>query len=91
MKSQALSRSELTQNLEAPEISALEVFQVESTGASISTNCSVSLLHRYCARLAHDRFPSYSPIRRGFGQLIQPESIVVQYFEGNVSANDLQV
>ncbi|KAL4181409.1 hypothetical protein AMTRI_Chr12g271070 [Amborella trichopoda] len=31
-------------------------FKVESTGASISTACSVSLIYHYCSRLLHDEY-----------------------------------
>ncbi len=55
MKEQVLSRIESIEDVRAPDITTIETFQVESTGASISTLCSVSLLHHYCARLAHDR------------------------------------
>uniref|UniRef100_A0A453CF00 Dicer dsRNA-binding fold domain-containing protein n=1 Tax=Aegilops tauschii subsp. strangulata TaxID=200361 RepID=A0A453CF00_AEGTS len=36
-------------------------YQVEKTGASISTACSVSLLHRYCYNLPKDMFFNPSP------------------------------
>ena len=31
-----------------------KVYKVYSTGASVSTGCSISLLHRYCAKLPRD-------------------------------------
>lgn len=31
-----------------------KIYKVDSTGASISTGCSISLLHRYCAKLPRD-------------------------------------
>jgi hypothetical protein len=60
MKEQVLSRIENVEDVRAPDITNIESFQVESTGASISTLCSVSLLHHYCARLAHDRYSNKS-------------------------------
>ena len=60
MKEQVLSRIESVEDVRAPDITTIETFQVESTGASISTLCSVSLLHHYCARLAHDRYSNGS-------------------------------
>lgn len=32
------------------------IYQVDNTGASISTACSVSLLHRYCDNLPRDMY-----------------------------------
>lgn len=32
------------------------IYKVDSTGASISTGCSVSLLHRYCDKLPRDMY-----------------------------------
>lgn len=32
------------------------IYKVDCTGASISTACSVSLLHRYCAKLPQDKY-----------------------------------
>ncbi|XP_031480421.1 endoribonuclease Dicer homolog 4 isoform X3 [Nymphaea colorata] len=32
------------------------IYKVEKTGASISSACSVSLLHHYCSRLPHDEY-----------------------------------
>lgn len=58
MKDQVLSRIENFDDVSAPETTSIETFEVESTGARISTLCSVSLLHQYCARLAHDRYSS---------------------------------
>lgn len=31
-------------------------YKVSSTGASINTGCSVSLLHRYCDKLSRDKY-----------------------------------
>lgn len=33
-----------------------KIYQVNKTGASISTACSVSLLHRYCDNLPRDMY-----------------------------------
>jgi len=33
-----------------------KIYKVDSTGASISTGCSISLLHRYCAKLPRDMY-----------------------------------
>lgn len=55
MKGKASSRIAPVEDLEALEPTLLETFQVESTGASISTDCSISLLYRYCEVLAYDR------------------------------------
>lgn len=55
MKEEVLSRIKNAEDVGAPETSTIETFRVESTGATMSTLCSVSLLHQYCARLAHDR------------------------------------
>jgi len=68
MKEQVLNRVENFGDVRGPEITTIETFEVESTGARISTLCSVSLLHQYCARLAHDRYSSQSlPKCRKFG------------------------
>ncbi|XP_006653591.1 endoribonuclease Dicer homolog 4 [Oryza brachyantha] len=40
---------------------AENIYRVDSTGASISTACSVSLLHRYCDNLPRDMFFTPSP------------------------------
>uniref|UniRef100_A0A0E0KSN5 Dicer-like protein 4 n=1 Tax=Oryza punctata TaxID=4537 RepID=A0A0E0KSN5_ORYPU len=37
------------------------IYRVDNTGASISTACSVSLLHRYCDNLPRDMFFTPSP------------------------------
>lgn len=55
MKGKASSRIAPVEDLEALEPTLLETFRVESTGASISTDCSIPLLHRYCEVLARDR------------------------------------
>jgi len=60
MKEQVLGRFENFDDVRAPETTTIETFEVERTGARISTLCSVSLLHQYCARLAHDRCSSPS-------------------------------
>uniref|UniRef100_A0A0D3FXT9 Dicer-like protein 4 n=1 Tax=Oryza barthii TaxID=65489 RepID=A0A0D3FXT9_9ORYZ len=38
------------------------IYRVDNTGASISTACSVSLLHRYCDNLPRDMFFTPSPV-----------------------------
>ncbi|KAG8082637.1 hypothetical protein GUJ93_ZPchr0014g47162 [Zizania palustris] len=38
------------------------IYRVNNTGASISTACSVSLLHRYCDNLPRDMFFTPSPV-----------------------------
>ncbi|CAJ1944756.1 unnamed protein product [Sphenostylis stenocarpa] len=36
------------------------IFRVDSSGASVSSGCSVSLLHQYCSKLPHDEYePNY--------------------------------
>uniref|UniRef100_A0A1D1YWK0 Endoribonuclease Dicer 4 n=4 Tax=Anthurium amnicola TaxID=1678845 RepID=A0A1D1YWK0_9ARAE len=35
-------------------------YRVDATGASISTGCSVSLLHHYCSKLPHDQY--FTPV-----------------------------
>lgn len=55
MKGKASSRTAPVEELEALEPTLLETFQVKSTGASISTDCSIPLLYRYCEVLAYDR------------------------------------
>lgn len=39
-------------------------YKVDSTGASISTGCSISLLYRYCAKLPRDAY--FDPLPRFF-------------------------
>ncbi|KAM0933868.1 hypothetical protein DsansV1_C34g0226131 [Dioscorea sansibarensis] len=38
-----------------------KVYKVYSTGASVSTGCSISLLHRYCAKLPRDMYFTPQP------------------------------
>ncbi|KAK9060685.1 hypothetical protein SSX86_021391 [Deinandra increscens subsp. villosa] len=38
-----------------------KTYKVDSTGAIISSGCSVSLLHRYCSKLPHDEFFNPKP------------------------------
>lgn len=55
MKEQVLSKTENLEDVAAPETVTFETFKVESTGATITTLCSVSLLHQYCSQLSRDR------------------------------------
>ena len=41
-------------------------YQVNNTGASISTACSVSLLHRYCYNLPKDMYVRGRCVRQPF-------------------------
>lgn len=45
------------------------VYKVESTGASISTGCSISLLYRYCAKLPRDMYGSFCHVYFVFSDL----------------------
>jgi hypothetical protein len=56
MKEQALSRIERMESVGSPQTQGPEMFQIETTGASISTQYSISLLHQYCGRLPRDRY-----------------------------------
>ncbi|KAL3680222.1 hypothetical protein R1sor_023178 [Riccia sorocarpa] len=58
----AANRSDAPLTLTEPESFGVEVFTVESTGASVFTNNSVSLLHRYCAKLPGDQFYRPQPV-----------------------------
>lgn len=60
MKEQVLSRIISAEDVGAPDMTTIETFTVKTTGASISTLGSVSLLHHYCTRLAHDRYSNRS-------------------------------
>ncbi|KAH8932656.1 hypothetical protein BDL97_19G085500 [Sphagnum fallax] len=61
MKEQALSRIERMESVGSPQTQGLEMFQVETTGASISTQYCISLLHQYCGRLPRDSFYTPAP------------------------------
>lgn len=89
MKEEVLSRIKNAEDVGAPETSTIETFRVESTGATMSTLCSVSLLHQYCARLAHDSFytptPQFSYSEDGSGvkcTIKLPTDALVQSVEG---------
>jgi hypothetical protein len=56
MKEQASSRIERMESVGSPQTQGPEMFQIETTGASISTQYSISLLHQYCGRLPRDRY-----------------------------------
>ncbi len=56
MKEQALSRIERMESVGSPQTQGPEMFQIETTGASISTQYSISLLHQYCGRLPPDKY-----------------------------------
>jgi endoribonuclease Dicer len=61
MKEQALSRIERMESVGSPQTQGPEMFQIETTGASISTPYSISLLHQYCGRLPRDSFYTPAP------------------------------
>lgn len=63
MKDEAQMDEEiLTRNSQVKFIDFEEkVYKVDSTGASISANSSVSLLHRYCSKLPHDEYFNPKP------------------------------
>jgi hypothetical protein len=48
------NRDEMPVVLEDPEMLEVELFEVESTGARVSTDYSVPLLYRYCSKLPAD-------------------------------------
>ncbi|KAG0565599.1 hypothetical protein KC19_7G000600 [Ceratodon purpureus] len=94
MKEQVLSRIGSVEDVRAPDITTIETFQVESTGATISTLCSVSLLHYYCARLAHDSFytpmPEFSYSTGSWGvkcTVTLPTDALVQMVEGRPTSS----
>lgn len=48
------NRGDMPTVLDEPEMFEVELFEVESTGAKVTTDYSVALLYRYCSRLPGD-------------------------------------
>jgi endoribonuclease Dicer len=63
LRREAIERTELSVVKEAALLAALEsaegeVYQVPSTGAMVSLNSAVGLIHFYCSQLPTDRYCS---------------------------------
>ncbi|MCO5569280.1 hypothetical protein L7F22_022992 [Adiantum nelumboides] len=61
MKDQALNRTHFSVFTGKFQTDDLEVFQVETTGATVSIDSSISLISRFCANLPGDRFYRPAP------------------------------
>ncbi|URE34705.1 hypothetical protein MUK42_13295 [Musa troglodytarum] len=63
MASEDIMNKEITSRTSNETFDDLEEvnYKVNSTGASINTGCSVSLLHRYCDKLPRDKYFTPSP------------------------------
>lgn len=56
MKNTALNRDPDSCSLKPCRIGETNAYFVNATGASVSSDSSVSLIHRYCAKLPGDRY-----------------------------------
>ncbi|CAM6115089.1 unnamed protein product [Calypogeia fissa] len=67
------NRGDMPTVLEEPEMFEVELYEVKSTGAKVTTDYSVPLLYRYCAKLPGDEFyqpaPDFSYFQR-FGGIV---------------------
>ncbi|KAI5069811.1 hypothetical protein GOP47_0016112 [Adiantum capillus-veneris] len=61
MKDQALNRTHFSVFSGKIQTEDMEVFQVETTGATVSIDSSISLISRFCANLPGDRFYRPAP------------------------------
>ncbi|XP_009418500.3 endoribonuclease Dicer homolog 4 isoform X1 [Musa acuminata AAA Group] len=63
MAGEDIMNKEITSRTSSETFDDLEEvnYKVSSTGASINTGCSVSLLHRYCDKLPRDKYFTPSP------------------------------
>ncbi|CAM6106501.1 unnamed protein product [Calypogeia fissa] len=65
------NRGDMPTVLEEPEMFEVELYEVKSTGAKVTTDYSVPLLYRYCAKLPGDEFyqpaPDFSYFHRSGG------------------------
>ncbi|KAM4077934.1 hypothetical protein ACJW30_12G177800 [Castanea mollissima] len=94
MKNTALNRDPDSCSLKPCRIGETNAYFVNATGASVSLDSSVSLIHRYCAKLPGDRYYTPKPnfqfsISNGFYEckLILPPSAAFQTIVGPLSSN----
>ncbi|KAL4597279.1 hypothetical protein ACB092_12G222500 [Castanea dentata] len=94
MKNTALNRDPDSCSLKPCRIGETNAYFVNATGASVSSDSSVSLIHRYCAKLPGDRYYTPKPnfqfsISNGFYEckLILPPSAAFQTIVGPLSSN----
>lgn len=57
------------------------VYKVDSSGASISSAYSISLLHQYCSKLPHDEYVPMPNAGFSFCPIILDHSNNTRYFE----------
>lgn len=64
LRKEAIERTDIshlkdTPNINSGEAAAGTVYQVQSTGAVVSLNSAVGLIHFYCSQLPSDRYLSF--------------------------------